>query len=149
MPTRARRAQPGEQSGLYNRATCFEFHQLLVSTLLRFGKALDGYAAAKSFEDLVQRAKEVNRSGTLLWYIGYSRILENHLKVLHTNKLLNLPVNTPQHLETFFTFTGFARTKKHRLYLGPPTRLMEVRMTQETVMKVGAKGSTTVGMKHA
>ncbi|KIM82125.1 hypothetical protein PILCRDRAFT_7990 [Piloderma croceum F 1598] len=112
MPMQAQWAEPGEQSGLYNRATCFEFHQLLVSTLLRFGKALDGYAAAKSFEDLLQSAKEVNRSGTLLWYIGYLRILENHLKVLHTNKLLNLPVNTPQHLETFFTFTGFARTKK-------------------------------------
>jgi len=112
MPTQARRAQPGEQSGLYNRATCFEFHQLLVSTLLRFGKALDGYAAAKSFEDLLKSAKEVNRSGTLLWYIGYSRILENHLKVLHTKKLLNLPVNSPEHIEKFLTFTGFARTGK-------------------------------------
>ena len=110
MPRRARREQSGEQSGLYNRATCFEFHQLLVSTLLRFGKAFDGYAAAKSFEDLLKSAKEVNKCGTLLWFIGYSRILENHLKVLHTKKLLQLPVNSQENLDTFFEFTGFART---------------------------------------
>jgi hypothetical protein len=117
MPRRERLDNDDEVSGLYNKTTCVEFHQLLVSTLLSFGKALEGYAAAKSFEDLLQSAKEVNRSGTLLWYIGYSHILENHLKVLHTKKLLNLPVNTPQHLETFFTFTGFVRTPKTQVIL--------------------------------
>lgn len=114
MPTRARR-EPGEQSGLYNRATCFEFHQLLVSTLLRFGKALDGYASAKSFEDLLKSAKEVNRCVTLLWFIGYSQILENHLKVLHTKKLLQLPMNSQEDLDKFFNFTNFARTTKKQV----------------------------------
>ena len=115
MPRRARREKSGERSGLYNSATCLEFHQLLVSTLLRFGKALDGYAAHESFEDLVKRAKEVNRCGTLLWLIGYSRILENHLKVLHTKKLLTLPANSQEDLDKFFAFTDFQPTPKNQV----------------------------------
>jgi len=41
-----RQEQSKDVSGLYNRATCFEFHQLLVGTLLSFKKVLDGYAQA-------------------------------------------------------------------------------------------------------
>ena len=91
------------------------FTNYFVFTLLRFGKVLDGYAAAESFEALLKSAKEVNRCGTLLWHIGYSRILENHLKVLHTKKLLMLPANSQEDLDKFFNFTDFARITKNQV----------------------------------
>jgi hypothetical protein len=33
-------------SGLYSKATCFEFHQLLLATLISYRKALDRFLAA-------------------------------------------------------------------------------------------------------
>jgi hypothetical protein len=68
MPRREGLDDEDEVSGLYNKTTSFEFHQLLVSTLLSFGKALEGYADArgKCFEDLVDRAEEVYTCGALL-----------------------------------------------------------------------------------
>jgi len=109
-----RREEPEEDdevSCLYNRTTCFEFHRLLVFTLLSFGKALDGYADAygKCFEDLLKHAEEVYIWGTLLWTIGYSRILENHLNALHKKRLLQLPANSQENLDKFFKFTKFVR----------------------------------------
>jgi hypothetical protein len=116
MQTRDGRARSGV-SGLYNRATCFEFHQLLVSTLICFGKALDTYAHAytrhqgmpdpQSTAELVNCAKVVEACGYLLWLIAYSRILEDHLKILHRNRWLALPVNTVDQLALFFQFTTF------------------------------------------
>jgi len=60
MPRREEPEEDDEVSCLYNRTTCFEFHRLLVFTLLSFGKALDGYADAygKYFEDLLKHAKK-------------------------------------------------------------------------------------------
>ncbi|KIM77717.1 hypothetical protein PILCRDRAFT_11806 [Piloderma croceum F 1598] len=102
-----------EVSGLYNKTTCFKFHQLLVSTLLSFGKALEGYvdACGKRFKDLVDRAEEVYGCGTLLWFIGYSWTLCNHLKVLCEEERLHLPENSKQNLPKFFSFTHFTNTK--------------------------------------
>ena len=113
MPRREGLEKADEVSGLYNKTTCLEFHRLLVFTLLGFGNALDGYADAygKCFEDLLKRAKEVYIWGTLLWTIGYSRILENHLKLLHKKTLLRLPANSQEHLDKFFEFTNFVRPK--------------------------------------
>jgi hypothetical protein len=121
MQTRDGQAQSGV-SGLYNRATCFEFHQLLVSTLICFGKALDTYVHAytrhqempdpQSTAELVNCAKVVEACGYLLWLIAYSRILEDHLKILHQNRWLALPVNTVDQLALFFKFTTFERIKE-------------------------------------
>ena len=114
MPRREGLEKEDEVSGLYNKTTCFEFHQLLVSILLSFGKALDGYADAhgkKRFEDLVDRAEEVYECGTLLWFIGYSRILRSHLKVLREEGWLHLPANSKEDLDKFSDFTKFKKTK--------------------------------------
>ena len=100
-------------SGLYDKTTCFEFHQLLVSTLFSFGKVLEGYADAhgKCFEDLVDRAEQVYTCGTLLWLIGYSQILHNHLEVLRKKGWLHLPTNSKNNLDQFFRFTYIINTK--------------------------------------
>jgi hypothetical protein len=113
MPRREGLEKKDEESGLYNKTTCFEFHQLLVSTLLSFGKALEGYADArgKRFEDLVDRAEEVYTCGNILWSIGYSRILRSHLKVLCREGWLRLPVNSKNDLDKFFVFTDFTNSK--------------------------------------
>ena len=47
LPRQEGRASLQSISALYNKATCFEFHQLLVATLLSYGKALDKYEAAE------------------------------------------------------------------------------------------------------
>ena len=74
---------------------------------------LEGYADArgKRFEDLVDRAEEVYACATLLWFIGYSRILRNHLKVLRKKGWLRLPANSKNDLDNFFRFTNFTNTK--------------------------------------
>jgi hypothetical protein len=113
MPRREGLDHEDEVSGLYNKTTCFEFHQLFVSTLLSFGKVLEGYADArgKRFEDRVHCAAEVYACGTLLWFIGYSRILRNHLKLLGKKGWLHLPANSKNDLDNFFGFTHFTKTK--------------------------------------
>jgi hypothetical protein len=107
-----------EVSGLYNRDTCFEFHQLLVSTLLSFGRGLDAYAKAltnykdpESFVDLMSHASQVYNCVSLLWIIAYSRILENHLKVLHDNRWIKLPTNSKEKLNKYISFTKFENDK--------------------------------------
>ena len=113
--TACREMLSGKVSGLYNRDTCFEFHQLLVSTLLSFGKGLDAYATAhtnylkdpESFVDLVNHASQVYDCVSLLWIIAYSRILENHLKVLHDKRWIKLPMNSKEKLNKYINFTKF------------------------------------------
>jgi len=128
MPRSDRQDQSGERlgepndpevSGLYNRDTCFEFHQLLVSTLLSFGKGLDAYAKAfinyrkgpENFVDLANHAYQVYDCVSLLWIIAYSRILENHLKVLDDNKWIKLPKNSKATLHKYADFTQFESDK--------------------------------------
>ena len=108
-----------EVSGLYNRDTCVEFHQLLVSTLLSLGKGLDAYASAltnyrkdpESFVDLANHAGQVYDCVSLLWIIAYSRILENHLKVLHDKRWIKLPTNSKEKLDKYIAFTKFQNDK--------------------------------------
>jgi hypothetical protein len=121
MPRQEGVETKNEVSGLYNKTTCFEFHQLLVSTLLSFGKALEGYADARGqrFEDLVDRAEQVYVCGTLLWLIGYSRILRNHLQLLGKKGWLHLPANSENDLNKFFGFTKFINTKD-QVIVQPP-----------------------------
>ena len=107
-----------EVSGLYNRDTCFEFHQLLISTLLSFGKGLDEYrkyngckSDPQSFVNLVNCAYQVYDCGSLLWIIAYSRILQNHLRVLHNEGWITLPTNSKKNLDDYIDFTTFKNTK--------------------------------------
>jgi hypothetical protein len=81
---------------LYNKTTCFEFHQLLVATLLSYGKALDKFEDAlgkhkkqSDLQSVVRKADEVWTCSSLLWSIAYSRILENHLEILRQKRRLS------------------------------------------------------------
>lgn len=117
-----------ERSGLYNTATCFEFHQLLVSTLVDYGKALEDLAGARTtylkqkneqnLEKMAEYAQNVWEYGQVLWVIAYSRILEDHLGVLRKSGWLPLPVNEKKELDLFSGFTGFKR--KPTVIANPP-----------------------------
>ena len=65
MPRPDRPDQADEMSGLYNRDTCFEFHQLLISTLLSFGKGLEGYEQAYQNHQSKQDPEEFRSPGEL------------------------------------------------------------------------------------
>jgi hypothetical protein len=102
---------------LYNRATCFEFHQLLVATLPSYGKALDKYEAAlgkhrkiPNFPNLLDKTTEIWTCASLLWSIAYSRILANHLEILRQNGWLAAPIN--MEYRTYSGFTKFEYSKE-------------------------------------
>ena len=102
LPRPVRREQSEETSGLYHKDTCVEFHQLLVSALLSFWKALKklelvkgDYRKTPDLAELVRCAKRVCSCGNLLWSIAYSRALEDHLKVLQAQGWLELPETQP------------------------------------------------------
>lgn len=94
-------------SGLYNKDTCFEFHQLLVATLLSYGKALDAFEEARgnAMQVQVDRAKDVWQYAFLLWSIAYSQILQDHLKVLVSKGWLARPENLRDNLMKYNQFT--------------------------------------------
>jgi hypothetical protein len=102
-------------SALYNKTTCFEFHQLLVATLLSYGKVLNKFVKAMKgktqpdLQNLVCIADEVWACTTLLWSIVYSHILENHLDILHQNRWLTLPINWG--FSVYCDFTTFKHNK--------------------------------------
>ena len=116
LPRQEGRVRLRGVSALYNKATCFEFHQLLVATLISYGKALDNFAAALTdhqkqpdLQNLVHRTNEIWTCTSLLWSIAYSRILENHLEILHQNGWLAAPTNRSYPI--YSCFTTFERTK--------------------------------------
>jgi len=94
--------QSDDRSGLYTRDTCFEFHRLLISTLLGYRRALNKLQkthrkycekpGVQNQQKMVDYIKEVWKCGSLLWDIAYSQILGNHLSVLHREGWLRLPV---------------------------------------------------------
>jgi len=91
-----------DRSGLYTRDTCFEFHQLLISTLVSYKAGLRKLRKAygkywknpgvQNLREMVGCAKEVWKYGSLLWKIAYSQMLKDHLSVLHRKGWLMLPV---------------------------------------------------------
>jgi len=91
-----------DRSGLYTRDTCFEFHQLLISTLVSYKAGLHKLRTAygkywdkpgvQNLQNMVDCAKEIWKYGSLLWKIAYSQILKDHLSVLHQKGWLMLPV---------------------------------------------------------
>ena len=107
-------------SSLYSKTTCFEFHQLLLATLLSYGKVLDGFVAAlalhkskPNFSDLIRWTDEVWICTSLLWSIAYSWILDNYLAILSTNGWLRVPSNLSYPI--YSGFTTFSYTKDQTL----------------------------------
>jgi hypothetical protein len=116
LPRQGGRASLRGVSALYNKATCFEFHQLLVATLLSYGKALDEYETALNqhrkipdFPNVLDKTMKIWTCASLLWSIAYSRILENHLKILGQNGWLAAPIN--REYDTYSGFTSFTYAK--------------------------------------
>lgn len=102
---------------LYDQNTCIEFHQLLVATLLAYGKALDALEAGKAGNQNVNvdLARRVWFCATMLWRIAYSGALHYHLHVLYSNSWLQTPINSQNQIEKYRQFTTFC----HRDYLMP------------------------------
>jgi len=92
-PSPEQEVQPEDRLGLYTRDMCFEFHQLLISTLPSYRmelnklkKAYDNYGKRLNIQNLQAMedcAQNVYEYGSLLWPIAYSQILQNHLSMLH------------------------------------------------------------------
>ena len=121
LPRQEGRAGLPGISALYNKTTCFEFHQLLVATLLSYGKALDKFKDALAnhkkqpdLQSVVRKADEVWTCSSLLWSIAYSRILENHLEILRQNGWLAAPVN--RDFSFYSDFTHFEGNKKQEIF---------------------------------
>jgi hypothetical protein len=96
----------------YNAQTCFEFHQLLVATLLGYGKSLEAFATAMTTADksAIQNREKLARQflqfSRLLWRIAYSRILTQHLAMLEAASVLRLPSDRAR--KHYQSYAGFA-----------------------------------------
>jgi hypothetical protein len=77
----------------YNRDTCVEFHQLLVSSLHGYLKAQEMFKKKLGMDEgaQVECARKVWNFSYLLWRIAHSQILWDHLAVLNLARRLTLP----------------------------------------------------------
>jgi hypothetical protein len=85
----------------YNQDTFFEFHQLLVATLLGFRESLQLFSKAMNTttnnpsveekEKLERLARRVLQFSRMLWRIAYSHMLTQHLAMLEGGSFLQLP----------------------------------------------------------
>ena len=109
----------------YNERTCFEFHQLLIATLIGYGRASkelqkahravgkareklgDENVPANKRASLVQCATDFWEFAHLLWRIAYSRMLHEHLAVLEAQTDLRLPHSNKFIISRAQKFTGF------------------------------------------
>jgi hypothetical protein len=109
----------------YNERTCFEFHQLLIATLVGYGRASkelekaykamdkvrqklgDGDVPAGKRATLAQCATDFWEFAHLLWRIAYSRMLHEHLAVLEAQTDLHLPSSNKFIISRAQMFTGF------------------------------------------
>ena len=114
----------GSEVQVYNETTCFEFHQLLVATLLAYGKGLDALYTARAKGDaqtMVLLARRVWHCATLLWRIAHSGILHHHLGVLNKKGWLTVPSYDEGNIQMFQQFSGFdhhAYPMKHPIAKG-------------------------------
>ena len=92
---------------MYNAATCIEFHQLLLTALLAYGKRLWALNTArnKSVKAMAERYQQVGYAGDLLHQIVSSLMLRQHL--LMCEGLLSVPSNDAKHLREYQKYTGF------------------------------------------
>jgi hypothetical protein len=95
---------------VYNLATCVEFHQLFLVTVLAYGRALDALFVARTdggAKDEVALAQRVWHCATILWRIAYSGILRHHLELLSKKNWLVVPIYDEENIELFQEFTDF------------------------------------------
>jgi hypothetical protein len=97
-----------EGTGAYTEATCYEFHQLLVASLMAYANALGALSEAEcnwqnhpGTEAMKMRescAERVWQCTYLLWRIAYSQILHQHLALLGKGFWLHQPINSQKAL---------------------------------------------------
>jgi hypothetical protein len=120
----------GRRDGLevYNWETCWEFHKLLLATLLAYGRALDELGKLDTTirqnprwkktelnptelnglkKSCDECAEQVRLCGIVLWRIAYSRALHHHAAALRGT--LALPINGQGQLARYQLYTGFSR----------------------------------------
>jgi hypothetical protein len=85
----------------YNKDTCVEFHHLLVSALLAFGKTLAQFSEHSSNESFLK----LFRVTLLLWRLGHSWALRHHLSALEAGGALFIPNHEMKTL--YFVYTKF------------------------------------------
>jgi hypothetical protein len=96
--------------GAYNKETCFEFHQLLVATLLAYGKSLEELCdikPSKAMPEFQKRLQQVWVCGLLLWRIVNSKMIRHHLYILHEGNWLQEPTNDRSTVGMYNAYTGF------------------------------------------
>jgi len=109
--------QPEDQSGLYSKATCVDFHRLLVGTLLAYGHALEKFGRSRQTGvGLLTCADELWLCATLLWRIAYSHLLTQHMRLLVEKNLLFFPINTKEHTRASREYTGFTHEFTSKRY---------------------------------
>jgi len=100
-------------NGRYDITTCTEFHQLLLATLLAYGKVLCVLPAAarrmantgkSTMDDFAEKLDKVWRCGRLLWVIVSSRMFRHHLVACQGD--LSLPTH-----DDSLSYRGFTNFK--------------------------------------
>ena len=105
-----------DDNGGYDITTCTKFHQLLVATLLPYGKVLCALPAAarrmaktgkSTMDDFAEKLDKVWRCDRLLWVIASSRMFRHHLVACQGD--LSLPTHDDS--LSYRGFTNFNPTK--------------------------------------
>jgi hypothetical protein len=118
--------QPHEDDGVYDQTTCFAFHQLLIATILAYGKALGALSKAsertqRNMEDLVTKCGSVQLCGNLLSKIASSRMLRQHL--VACKSFLSIP--TFDSRDAYRRYTKFPVVDDSSSLVGDPNSAVE------------------------
>jgi hypothetical protein len=114
-----------EGTGVYTEATCYEFHQLLVASLMAYANALGALCKAerdleehRDMETMKTRedcTEKVWQCTYLLWRIACSHIFRQHLVLLRRGLWLHRPIDSQRELSAgelgLFTGLGDAAGK--------------------------------------
>ena len=123
---RMKNDQPHEDDGVYDQTTCFTFHQLLIATILAYGKALGALSKAsertqRNMEDLVTKCGSVQLCGNLLSKIASSRMLRQHL--VACKSFLSIP--TFDSRDAYRRYTKFPVVDDSSSLVGDPNSAVE------------------------
>jgi len=123
---RMKNDQPHEDDGVYDQTTCFAFHQLLIATILAYGKALGALSKAsertqRNMEELVTKCSSVQLCGNLLSKIASSRMLRQHL--VACKSFLSIP--TFDSSDAYRCYTKFPVVDDSSFLVGDPNSAVE------------------------
>jgi hypothetical protein len=123
---RMKNVQPHEDDGVYDVTTCFAFHQLLIATLLAYGKVLGALQKAseksqRNIGDLVTKCSPVWLCGSLLSKIASSQMLRQHL--IACKPFLHIPTFDGSH--AYRCYTQFPMVDDSSSLVGVPNSVVE------------------------